>query len=764
MSSLARLSGDERAHNDKDPALTCDHGGRLWVAWQSYIPQVDRILVRGLDGQDAGKLLQVSEEAGVNFQPAIACDADDVIWVVWSAQREGRWQILARSIEDSRLGAVTVLDESDTLACFPAAAADASGRVWAAWSSIHEGRQQIWGRVLSRGRWSPPVVLAAEAGQHWRPVLCGGRGAAWLAYETCLDGRYEPYVRHWTASAVAAPVRFSLTGSWEIHPSLCADGAGGLWAAWVATHDVGDDRGVIDHKVEAMAAHFDGAGWSPYTLPGANQLPGYVTHLYDGLLGRQSYWGFVGHRRRPQLVREAGGDVWLLYERKEDESVNRRGPDALLRAQPLTGPNQGQIYALDDRAYAYAVNSGLPVEGQRLPFAGQIAQGEHYGDICAGYLHLDDAVPASTRPASAWRVWQHISLPEPRWPAERPTIELDGCTYTLYWGDTHCHSTCSGDAEGEIDESYAYGRYRSGLDFMAVTDNDAIYDDTLTTSAWALLRAQAGLHDDPGQFVAFSGYERSYRVPSGDDAGVNHRIVLYPDDAQPIYRFTEADADTLDRFVAQIESTNAFVYPHHARWWLAPNSRLGGVEVCSSWDVYIDAADTIPRALQAGYRLAYIGSSDTHRIVPGLGGALTGVWARALTREGIMEALWARRCYATNGERIVLDVRVNGMPMGAEVSIEGAVAVQCAVHSPRPIRQIELFRDGKRVSRQEPGKQQVSVAFRDRPLPGQHVYHVHVRLEPLPRAPLPKNKGNLQIAHGDDAWSSPIWVHVEGKR
>jgi hypothetical protein len=760
MPSTTRLSGDEPAHNDKDPVLTRDHNGRLWVAWQSYVPRVDRILARRLADQDVGELVEVSEQAGINLQPAIACDADDIVWVVWSAQRGGRWQILARPIDEGQLGPVTVLNESSMLACFPAAAADANGRVWAAWSRVYGGRQQIWGRVLSDGRWSSPVVLAAEPGQHWRPVLCGDDGGAWLAYETCLDGSYELYVRRWTDSTVGPPMRLSLTGSWEIHPSLCADGAGGLWAAWVATHDVGDDRGVIDHKVEAMAAHFDGTGWSPYVLPGTDRSPGYVTHLYDGLLGRQSYWGFVGHRRRPQLAREAGGEVWLLYERKEDESVNRRGPDALLRAQPLTGPDQGRIYALDERAYAYAVNSGLPVEGQRLPFAGQIPQGEHYGDICAGFLHFGRVEPAPVRPASAWHAWQPISLPEPPWPAERPTIELDGHIYALYWGDTHCHSTCSGDAEGEIDECYAYGRYRSGLDFMAVTDNDAIYDDTLTPSAWALLRAQAGRHDDPGRFVAFSGYERSYRAPTGDDAGVNHRIVLYRDDAQPIYRFTEPDADTLDKFVAQIEGTNAFVYPHHAHWWLAPSSRLGGVEVCSSWDVYIGAADTISRALADGYRLAYIGSSDTHRIVPGLGGALTGVWAKALTREGIMEALWARRCYATNGTRIVLDVRVNGAPMGAEISVGGEVAVQCAVRSPRPIRQIELFRDGNRVSGRELGERQVSIVLQDRPAPGQHVYHVHVRLDPLPRAPLPENKGNLQVAHGDHAWSSPIWVRV----
>ena len=64
----------------------------------------------------------------------------------------------------------------------------------------------------------------------------------------------------------------------------------------------------------------------------------------------------------------------------------------------------------------------------------------------------------------------------------RPEIEVKGKTYKLYWGDLHCHGNLSGDAEGEIDENYAYGRYKARLDFMAVTDNDVLYDNILTPS------------------------------------------------------------------------------------------------------------------------------------------------------------------------------------------------------------------------------------------------------------------------------------------
>jgi hypothetical protein len=263
--------------------------------------------------------------------------------------------------------------------------------------------------------------------------------------------------------------------------------------------------------------------------------------------------------------------------------------------------------------------------------------------------------------------------------------------------------------------------------------------------------------------VTFSGYERTYRKPSPGRSGPNHRTVLFADDEQPLCRFVEPDADTLEKFVARMEETNAFEYPHHATWWLAPCSRLGGVELCSSWGVYIHTDDTIPRALREGFQLAFIGSSDTHRIVPGLGGALTGVWAESLTRQGILEALWARRCFATNGERIVLDVRVNGVPMGSELDAAETVAVRCTAQSPRPVERIDLFRDGECVQRRASGERQVSVAIEDRPEPGPHFYHVRVRLERLPRAPLPQRPGNLQASRGEYAWSSPIWVQVRGK-
>ena len=755
MSRIIRLSEDRRGHVDKDPALTADADGRLWVAWHSYREKEDRILIRSFKGNRRGKVLEISDRPGINFQPKIACDGHTV-WVVWVAMREDRWCILARSVTSRGMGAVVRLSENEAEEAFPAVATGACGRIWAAWTSLGNGRRQVFGRFLSDGTWSDPILLSSGSGEHYRPVLCGDTDGVWLAYGTCRKGAYDLYVRQWTPEGIGRPSKFSLTDSWELFPRLCADGEGGVWAAWAATHDVMDDRGIVDHKVDLMASHFDGKGWTPYRSSGRNRPIGYVTHLYDALLGREHYWGFLGWRRRPQLVREADGDVWVLYERKEDESANRHGPDAAFYARSLTGKGRSRSYEVDQDVYAYTVNGDLPVVAGRLPVAAQISSGKYYADICAGYLALDRSRPIKGCPASDWKRWKPVRLPQPAGSGRRPTMTVGGKTYKLYWGDPHCHGNLSGDAEGEIDENYTYGRVKSRLDFMAVTDNDAIYDNAFTPSEWALIRAEAAYFDNPGRFVAISAYERTFNKYDG--RGPNHRIIMFPHEDGQVYRYTEPDADSLEKWVALMRDEDAFTFAHHDRWWTIPDPSLGGAELCSCWDIYIHLQDTIPRHLREGYRLAFMGNSDSHRIVPGMGGALTGVWAEDLTREGIFEALRARRCFATNGERVTLDVRVNGAPMGSEVAVEGEVRVDCRIHAPRMVQRVDLFRDGEQVLGRTVGKRRATLKFTDTPEPGRHFYYVQVSLKPIPRKAMGGRCGNLQVAVGDYAWSSPIWV------
>jgi hypothetical protein len=77
--------------------------------------------------------------------------------------------------------------------------------------------------------------------------------------------------------------------------------------------------------------------------------------------------------------------------------------------------------------------------------------------------------------------------------------------------------------------------------------------------------------------------------------------------------------------------------------------------------------------LAKGYRLGFIGSSDSHDGHPGLvqlvspSSGLAGIWADAPSREGVLAALRARRAYATNGPRIVLRASLGGHRVGEGV-------------------------------------------------------------------------------------------------
>jgi hypothetical protein len=70
---------------------------------------------------------------------------------------------------------------------------------------------------------------------------------------------------------------------------------------------------------------------------------------------------------------------------------------------------------------------------------------------------------------------------------------------------------------------------------------------------------------------------------------------------------------------------------------------------------------------------------------------ITAVYAAELTREALWEALAARRCYATSGERILLQVEVDGHLMGEEYETDGEPCIKLAVEGTAAIEQVDLL-------------------------------------------------------------------------
>ena len=130
------------------------------------------------------------------------------------------------------------------------------------------------------------------------------------------------------------------------------------------------------------------------------------------------------------------------------------------------------------------------------------------------------------------------------------------------------------------------------------------------------------------------------------------------------------------------------------------------------------------------------------------------VYATDFTREAILEALRARRCYGTTAARMRLDVRVDGHFMGEDVVGEegaaprGPVAIEIRADTPGEIDRVDILRRSEVLTTLRPASRTLSTTYVDAsPLPGRSWYYVRV----------------IQT-DGEIGWTSPVWLGPRERR
>jgi hypothetical protein len=281
----------------------------------------------------------------------------------------------------------------------------------------------------------------------------------------------------------------------------------------------------------------------------------------------------------------------------------------------------------------------------------------------------------------------------------------------VLFGDLHGHSNLS-DGTGTPEDFYAYARDVAALDVAALTDHDhwgiPFLDET--PAHWRRIEAAAlGFHE-PGRFVTLLGYEWTSWI-------FGHRHVLHFADAAELRSSIDERFDTPAELWAALEGAPALTFAHHSAgepvatdWTVAPDPVLEPVTEIVSVHGSSESFDsprpvqgmlegnTVRDALARGWRLGLIGSGDSHDGHPGLAhlaspgsGGLAGILAPRATREDVLEALRARRVFATNGPRIVLDVTLDGEPMGATLAAGAGKTLAVRIAAPGPLQAVELI-------------------------------------------------------------------------
>jgi len=266
----------------------------------------------------------------------------------------------------------------------------------------------------------------------------------------------------------------------------------------------------------------------------------------------------------------------------------------------------------------------------------------------------------------------------------------------LFWGDLHAQSVIGCGARS-IDAYYAHARDFSASDFASHQANCFL----VSRDEWQQTASSTQRHHAPQRFVTFLGVEWSGATSVGGD----HNL-YFPGDEAELHRCSHefvVDKSDADTDLKHVED----VYRHYRGSDTLVAVHVGGRTADLAWhepglDRLLEVHSThatsewfLFDALRRGYRMGVIAGSDGvdgrpgnshpgHLSVRNVRGGLTAILAPELTRAALWQALKGRHCYATTGERILLDFRAGSARMGDAVDVGPG----------RPLTEFELRVEG----------------------------------------------------------------------
>jgi len=269
--------------------------------------------------------------------------------------------------------------------------------------------------------------------------------------------------------------------------------------------------------------------------------------------------------------------------------------------------------------------------------------------------------------------------------------------YSVYFGDIHTHSgqirenpNNQGCGMGSMNDNYIYAKGPGGLHFYALTDHERQILPDYEDQYFNL----ADIHTKNGEFVCIKAFEHTSPI-------YGHRNIYFKDKAK-VVNVVDDDNNPVHPgdMMNMLKGYEFFSIPHHPSCSSHP-CNIGllydedvCVEVYSTWGSSEYWGD-FPRGVSDRHDCYWVSdifktnkimgimaSSDGHDGYPGggqspypkhqhqfhfCGSGLTAVLCENLTRNNVYEAIKNRRCYATTGAPIILDITCGEYIMGSVI-------------------------------------------------------------------------------------------------
>ncbi|MFP3903338.1 MAG: CehA/McbA family metallohydrolase [Armatimonadota bacterium] len=318
----------------------------------------------------------------------------------------------------------------------------------------------------------------------------------------------------------------------------------------------------------------------------------------------------------------------------------------------------------------------------------------------------------------------------------------------VFFGDIHCH-TWHCDGHATPDEAYYWSRQARAMDFGALTNHVEGAKRYHVEDFWKFVQCAAKKHHFPGEYVTFLAFEWGGWDVFGD------KCVYYLDDDQPCWGANDPESNTPQKLWEVLPEGRAISIIHHPKFGGRTNWEYHDphfqplVEIYSNWGFSeIGGPWCVRQALDRGYRIGFIASSDDHQGQMGnFDKGVAAVIAPELTRPALFDSLASRHCYATTGRQILLNMTVNGHGMGQEFEQEASAKRKISIRAAGTdeIVKVTLIKSGEELKSWEPAELTFEETLvDDTPVDESEYYYVR-----------------LQQRDDSYAWSSPIWVDAQ---
>ena len=743
----------EDSRNDT-PALAFSQDGTLWLAWSSMQDGRFRLAVSSRKDGEWSPIAYPDGSGGEQMKPVFAFAPHRAPCLVYSVYDRGAW--ILRKLERGAEGWKT----PELLG---------NGREPTA-TTVPAGRRLAWVSGPDIVVFSPDgrnIVMKPE-GTFTRlsePVLAGGSdGSVWLAWTASQPGYQSVRVKRLDGTGHPTLIADSGSGV-NRNPSLSIDPRGRAWLVYEELEVVEDsskkrvqgpvyeyERLYTVTKPSQVVLVTTGDRWMKPEASAAAPAFGLVPTIHVSRKGTVWLMSRRNDRFYP-LCESLGPEGWVNHGHLWGEDFHYKVPIALAEAP------DGRVWGAWPRHFRIrksyrSTPSWSVLDGPDTIVVSALPECEHSGDPLLSFIKK-----------------KPVSPPAPtRFP--RYAVEYGGEHLQVFFGDMHVHSEVStcGPRNGAMDQNLRYTRDVRGLDFYASGDHAEHIND----HNWHALRMTLLEHDRPGAFLPFAGFEWTSEFDAGGNLFRGHYNVIYRQIARGNYYFSASDTKyntPLELWNAAREvaggPANVLSFAHHTSrrmaWitWnyhdpeMAPLIEIaqtrGSYEYNGCFQGLSFFGDCgrvrghfVQDGLNRGMRFGLVAGGDH------AGHQLAAVFAPELTRDMVFDALRSKRTFATDGERMFLDVRVDGHFMGEAFETDkDERTITITAEGTRTLAQVDLYRNGRVIRSWYPRR-------------NEKLETKHLDVEPLFQRESYYYVRALQEG-GGQAWSSPTWVIDPGQ-